>query len=531
MSFNNSAGARVKRALLAAMVLSLFLGALPAAAQKAQLSPQVKSALGHISADSLRGHLSFIASDAMAGRNTPSPELDMAAHYIAAQFRRAGLEPAGDDGYFQTASWKLARQDMDEFSLKFQEFSGSINIPKKHVTLGADRAVSLAGAPLLKVDYKDSARIASLTPAEVEGRVVITEMPEPRSVAQTERASAMRGRRDFVQKMEDAKAALIISIDRTRREGSGAGPGRLISPEFPSYYAPSQVSVITVHDARVVEAYDKAGAGELASRVSVNVPAPVEHPVKLRNVIGVLRGSDPALKDTYVLLTAHYDHLGARASEPGDNIYNGANDNGSGTVSVIEIASALARLGKRPRRSIVFIALFGEEKGLLGARHYGTHPVFPLEKTVAMINLEQVGRTDSNEGPQLSNASLTGFDFSTVSTFMKAAGEATGVSVYKHERNSDAFFARSDNVALAALGVPAHTVTVSYVYSDYHGVGDHWEKIDYDNMAKVNRMIALGLILIADSREEPRWNESNPKTGPYVKAWKARRAGSVTSDK
>jgi hypothetical protein len=531
MSFIDSADARVKRALLAAMVLSLCLGALPAAAQKAQLSPQVKSALDHISADSLRGHLSFIASDAMAGRNTPSPELDMAAHYIAAQFRRAGIEPAGDDGYFQTANWKLARQDMDDFNMTVHEGPSSIIISRKHVTLGTDRAVRLAAAPLVKVDYKDSARIASLTPAEVEGRVVITELADPRGVAQTERASALRNRRDFMQKMEDAKAALIISIDRTRQEGSGAGPGRLISPEFPSYYAPSPVPVITIHDARVIQAYDRAGAGELASRVSVNVPAQVERPVKLRNVIGVLRGSDPALKDTYVLLTAHYDHLGGRANDPGDNIYNGANDNGSGTVSVIEIASALARLGERPSRSIVFIALFGEEKGLLGARYYGTHPVFPLEKTVAMINLEQVGRTDSNEGPQLSNASLTGFDFSNVTTFLTAAGEATGVKVYKHERNSDAFFARSDNVALASLGVPAHTVTVSYVYSDYHGVGDHWEKIDYDNMAKVNRMIALGLIMIADSREEPRWDERNPKTGPYVKAWKARRAKEVTSDK
>lgn len=546
MAFIRNRGAQVKRALLAAVILSLSLGAHPAAAQKggerkragqkgagqkARLSPRVKAMLGYVSADSLRGHLSFIASDAMAGRNTPSPELDIAAHYVAAQFRRAGLEPAGDDGYFQTANWHVATQDMDEFDMKFHDGAAAFAISKKHVSLGSDRAVKLANAPLLKVDYKDPAVLASLTPADVEGRVVITEMADPRRAAQSERAQVFRLQRDFARRMEEMKAALVISIDRARQEGSGAPSGRLISPDLPGPRPRPGAPVITVHDPRVVEAYDRAGAGKLPLQVSVNVPEPVQRPVKLRNVIGVLRGSDPALKDSYVLLTAHYDHIGVRAGEPGDNIYNGANDNGSGTVSVIEIAAALARMGGRPRRSIVFMALFGEEKGMLGAQYYGAHPVFPLEKTVAMINLEQVGRTDSDEGPQLSNASLTGYDFSTVSTFLKAAGEATGVNLYKHERNSDAFFARSDNVALAMLGVPAHTLSVAYVYPDYHGAGDHWEKIDYENMAKVDRMIALGLVLIADSREEPRWNESIPKTEPYVKAWKARRKAEVANDK
>jgi hypothetical protein len=115
--------------------------------------------------------------------------------------------------------------------------------------------------------------------------------------------------------------------------------------------------------------------------------------------------------------------------------------------------------------------------------------------------------------------------------FLKAAGEATGINVYKHERNSDSFFARSDNIALASVGVPAHTVSVAYVYPDYHGAGDHWEKIDYNNMAKVARMIALGLVMIADSRQEPAWDENSPRTAPYVKAWKERRKAEVKSEK
>ena len=99
----------------------------------------------------------------------------------------------------------------------------------------------------------------------------------------------------------------------------------------------------------------------------------------------------------------------------------------------------------------------------------------------------------------------------------------TGVEVYKHATNSDSFFGRSDNQALADQGVPAHTLCVAFVYPDYHGLGDHWEKVDYGNMEKVDRMVALALIMIADSPEEPRWNEANPRTARYVKAWKDRR--------
>jgi Zn-dependent M28 family amino/carboxypeptidase len=177
------------------------------------------------------------------------------------------------------------------------------------------------------------------------------------------------------------------------------------------------------------------------------------------------------------------------------------------------------------------MTFFGEEKGLLGSRYYGRHPVFPIEKTVADVNLEQVGRTDSSEGPQLSNASMTGFDYSDVGKIFKAAGEMTGIDVYKHEQNSDPFFGRSDNQALADQGVPAHTLCTAFVYPDYHGAGDHWDKIDYQNMAKVDRMVALGLIMIANNAEEPKWNEENPKAARYAKAWKARHAKAAADNR
>jgi hypothetical protein len=133
-----------------------------------------------------------------------------------------------------------------------------------------------------------------------------------------------------------------------------------------------------------------------------------------------------------------------------------------------------------------------------------------------------VGRTDSTEGPQISNASLTGFDYSDLTGYVQQAGARTGIKIYKNLMGSDPYFSDSDNFSFAELGVPAETLCVAFDYSDYHAVGDEAQKIDYDNMAKVDRAIALAMFLMADSEQPVRWNEANPKAAPFVKAWKER---------
>lgn len=309
------------------------------------LTTEQQAVVQHISADSLRGHLSFIASDLLEGRKTPSRGLDIAAEYIASQFRRAGLEPVGDHGYFQTA--KLAN-------------------------------------------------------------------------------------------------------------GSA------------------------------------------------------------RNVAGLLRGSDPALSQTYVILSAHYDHLGMRSSG-GDRIYNGANDDGSGTVSVIEIASALAAAPERPKRSILFLTFYGEEPGLWGSRYYVDHPLEPLNKTIAEINLEQIGRSDATDGHHVNVAFLTGDDYSDLGSILDRAARPAGVRI---EPIKGDYFERSDNFAFARAGIPAHTLAVAADYADYHKVSDEWQKIDYANMANVDRAIALGLLQLASDAPPPKWNESSPAARRYEDAAK-----------
>ncbi len=500
----------------------LLIGCCLAQAQTPTIAPGNQAVLDRISADSLRGHLSFIASDLLEGRGTPSRGQDIAAEYIAAQFRRAGLEAVGDDGYFQTANWVQTAPNLAGFTLTLQSDQPPRTIAPQHISFAWDQEFKLNNTALFKVDFKDAEALKKLTAEQLKDKVVITEIPDFRRAERSQWQEMFRAQNTFLRALRELNPALIISVDRNTPTGSGIGAQPLIDPEHRAAVKQA-MPILTIHDPAVVQLFDGMKPGATPILLTLNLPTAIEQPVKLRNVIGLLRGSDPVLKNTYVLVTAHYDHIGINANAAGDKIFNGANDDGSGTVSVLELAAALAKRKVRPKRSIVFMTVFGEERGLLGSRYYGRHPIFPIAKTVADINLEQVGRTDDLEGPQVNRASLTGFDFSDIGAVFRQAGERTGVIVFKHPKNSDDFFGRSDNQALADQGVPAHTLCVAFEYPDYHGLGDHWEKVDYDNMARINRMVALSLLMIADNPVAPKWNEANPKTSRYVEAWKKQR--------
>lgn len=262
--------------------------------------------------------------------------------------------------------------------------------------------------------------------------------------------------------------------------------------------------------------FEKAGLDGVAKDNYFQVATFREKPV--RNVIGVLKGSDPTLAGTYLLVTGHYDHVGMRGTE-GDTIYNGANDNGSSIVAMVELAKSFGAMKVKPKRTIVFIAFWGEEKGLQGARYYAQNPAFPLAKTVGMVNMEQLGRTDDDEGAQVSRFAMTGFDFTDIPKTIAASAKLAGVEVDSRPQG-DPYFMASDNAALARVGIPAHTISVAYSFPDYHKVGDHWDKIDYENMAKITKAIGLGVRALANSTKAPSWNEANPKTKNYIEAWK-----------
>ena len=503
----------------------------PASQAQSSLTPETQTMLDRISADSLRGHLSFIASDLLEGRATPSRGQEIAAEYIAAQFRRAGLEPVGDDGYFQTANWAVLEGNPAAFELSINGAGAgqALSVNAAQVTFVGDQAVDVNGVRLIKL--ADASTLTALQPLQLAGQAVITEIPDFRREPREKWGELQTKQNDLLNKVRAANPALLVVLDRAVTTGRGIGSKRLLDPEGgggrPGGGGNNNgVPMLNVYDPRVVKLFDALKSGDTGATLTLHLPASTERPVKLRNVIGVLRGSDPVLKDTYVLVTGHYDHIGTAAQRctpiGNDTICNGANDDGSGTVSVIELASALATLKQRPKRTLVFMTVFGEESGLLGSRYYGRHPIFPIEKTIADVNLEHVGRTDDSEGDKTGTATLTGFDYTDVGPIFEKAGEMTGIRVYKHLQNSDSFFGRSDNQALADQGVPAHTLCVAFIFPDYHQAGDHWDKINYPNLAKTNRMVALALLTLADSTTVPKWNEANPKTERYVKAWKAR---------
>jgi Zn-dependent M28 family amino/carboxypeptidase len=182
---------------------------------------------------------------------------------------------------------------------------------------------------------------------------------------------------------------------------------------------------------------------------------------------------------------------------------------------MLETAAALTHANARPKRSILFLAVFGEEKIMLGSRYYASHPLFPLDRTVAGLNLEVLGRTDAAEGPHENRIAMTGYSYSTVTDVVREAGRLTGIEVYRHDPNSDRFYTQSDNIAFAERGIPAHTLSTGYLYPDYHQPGDHWDKLNYPHLEKATRLVLLSALMLADSAERPRWNAENPSTERY----------------
>jgi Zn-dependent M28 family amino/carboxypeptidase len=226
---------------------------------------------------------------------------------------------------------------------------------------------------------------------------------------------------------------------------------------------------------------------------------PGEATVRAVNVVGMVRGSDSALRDQVILIDAHYDHLGIGPAVNGDSIYNGADDDGSGVVAVLGAARALAA-GPPPRRTVLFLATTGEELGLLGTRWYLDHPVVPLERTVANLEIEMIGRPDSLAGGP-GKGWLTGFERSTMGPMLAKAG----IPIVADPHPAQQFYLRSDNIAFARRGIPAHTLSSYGMHRDYHTPADELAKIDGNHLATMVQAAARAARLLADGNATA-WN-------------------------
>jgi hypothetical protein len=437
---------------------------------------------GGVSANELRDHVSYLASDKLGGRPLPSAGLDAAATYIAEQFKRIGLEPIEDGSYLQKYSRMMTKTNWKDYTFVIAGGGKQFKVLNTEVLIFWNAPLDLDGVELINVDPNDQAWLDSLKEEDVKGKVVAIPIVLP---ADGDEKLKNAGR--ALGKVNKLGAALILNYgpNAAALDVVGVFTDSVRSSGAPIF--PLRTDAFRAHIAGL-----PAGATKL--RVTLHIKEPVNEALVLSNVAGILRGSDPALKDTYLLVAANYEGFPQRHTTE-DHISNSANTNASGVAALIEIARTLA--GARPKRSILFLATSGEAPDGPGVRHYLTHPIVPFDKTVANINLTQLGRTDSSDGTLVDSASITGFGRSNLPAAFKTSAEKLGLKLGP-DKAREAESVRGFQPMLLSKGVPAHTIYVAFTYPDARRPSDEAKKLDFKNMAKITQMIADGVGVLAN---------------------------------
>ena len=474
----------------------------PAPAPAPGTAAGVEEAAATITTDDVMRQIRVLAHDSMLGRDTPSPQLEASARYLGEQFAALGLEPLGDDGSF------LRRWDYDVTQMLEQDvvvrIEGQAGEPPRYerdffLVPGAQPSVT---APAY---FMGTAGEAGAVPQEARGSILVFEHPD--SVVDAE----------WQQKLGMALQSAMM--------GGAAGVAVILSPEFPGEMVGQLAQATAQQQAPfpVVGITDEAGrqlireaGAELDELRAGDVPASLgdarlEISAKREqlthrppNVVAMLPGSDPELRDTYVVITAHYDHVGVGTpNEQGDSIFNGADDNASGTAALVEVAEALASLPEAPRRSVIFLAVSGEEKGLLGAMAFAESPPVSMEQVVANVNMDMVGRNapDTVIGIGQEYSSLEG-----VLRDITQSHPELGLNVILDPAPEKMFFFRSDQLAFIQKGVPAVFFTTDD-HEDYHKPSDEPVKIRGDKVARIAQLAFYLAHRIASDATAPEWTE------------------------
>jgi hypothetical protein len=435
----------------------------------------------------IRAELGFLASDALQGRGSGTGYERLAAEYIGSQFRQFGLEPAGDadnsgqKGFIQRAALS---------GFKFTEaptLTVTAGPEVKKWQFGKDFLVSFLRSPSIS----GKLQLIDADGTFTKGAVTLVKLPDG--------ADAQK-RQDIVRKARAAQAAGVFLIEseinkRTRE----AGNARL--PNLPTRIQDeggndSSFALIALSK----QAFDEIAAISGDARVEFGGPTQSAGDSFTWNAVGVLRGSDPHADKEVIMLSAHLDHLGTNQTTPagGDAIFNGADDDASGCVAVMELARVLAS-GKRPKRTIYFVCFGSEERGGYGAQYFVAHSPVPLDQVVADVTFEMLGRPDAKVAAN--TLWLTGYERSTLGPELAKQG-ALLVADPHPEQN---FFQRSDNYTLALRGVVAHTVSSFGLHTDYHRVSDDISKIDFLFMTQAINSLIKPIRWLADSSFKPAW--------------------------
>ncbi len=528
-----------------------------AAAATSPYFAKEREAAERITAEGMREILYFIASDEMAGRNTPSPGLDRTAQYIADRLKKLKVKPAGDKGsYFQRITLTRTEVDREQSSAQLGE---------RTFRLGADflpagRASGEADAPLVYAGHGwviGPKNVDAYAGLDVRDKIVVVSGDGVAPPAGMSVAGVPGGQWEspisYAQK-HGARALVLVPRNFERRWRFGAASisrpvftvpklENMASDDDADEPAEPPQGVVSIIPSR--EMLDALFAGEPldggAVLAAATAPAGAEAPkgfalnpskrlrlaLKLsvtdastQNVVGVLEGKDSKLKKEYVALGAHYDHVGESAATGcrpvgGDTICNGADDDGSGTTGLLAMAEAFAR-GPRPRRSILFVWHAGEEKGLWGSEYFTRYPTVPLAQVVAQLNIDMIGRSKREGDTNPANRMLTGPDEIYVigsrmmSTQLAELNEAVNRGYlnlkynyhYDEPNDPERLFYRSDHYNYAKRGVPI-IFYFDGVHEDYHRPTDSPDKIDYQKMQNIARTVFVLASELANAPARP----------------------------
>ncbi|MBL8898731.1 MAG: M28 family peptidase [Planctomycetes bacterium] len=490
--------------------LCLAFASAPLGAQAPAPSSDVQRMLDLIDPEFLKGHLYYIASDTLGGRDTPSKGLDLAAGYLAAHLKRLGFVPApGQSSYFQPiemVGWEddpaavLVLECGDrKAELAFdQEWSGRLSALEGELVFAGFglRATDGSWDDFAGIDVKD--KIA----------VVLRERPQGLSEQLFRRDHEKGGRTVTVRaKNTDralelgAKAVLELTTlkpnARARRggvsyqfafKGGNAAPSPIVEIREDGLAAVQKVLGL---DLEAFKQSKAPASRALGARVALRTQA-AARTTTTQNVIGVLPGKDPKLAKEYVVFSAHYDHVGQREGASGDAIFNGADDDGTGTVSLLVLAEAFARLDQR-RRSIAMIWHCGEEKGLVGAEYLTTQaPWIPLDDIACLFNIDMIGRNDADEAANANHCYLVGarkISSALDDVIRQFNGDSLGEKLRLDGEDPKQYYFRSDHYMYAQKGVPI-VFFCTGEHGDYHRQTDHPDRILYGKMQSILRLVA-----------------------------------------
>ncbi len=467
-----------------------------------------------ISEDSLRNHLMVIASDEFEGRDTGTPGQKKAAQYLANYFEQLGLEQVADSGYFQRFYIGLNSIDTAIIRMEGEEFL-MIDDFYFFNPLAAKGTRSFSELRFLGYGIDDSLYSDYRGVEEDIENIVIWE-EEPMDEEQNYLISAnefnSEWSRDFSLKLQTArdkgvKNLFIVNDDYETVIGRLSGylrmgrttlwEGDRVEPAMSVFYISPQTATKMLGNKykpiRIAEKISRKGRSE-TFLISANFEIDVQkeqNKLSTENVLGYLEGSDRS--EELLVVTAHYDHLGMRDGK----IYNGADDDGSGTVALMEIARMMSLMkdeGIIPRRSILFMAVSGEEKGLLGSLYYTNNPVFPLDSTVANLNIDMIGRNDEDNEPNSEYIYVIGSD--RLSTTLHNISEETNKFccnieldyTYNDPDDPNRFYYRSDHYNFVKKNIPA-IFYFSGVHEDYHRPTDTPDKIQYQKLTSIVKLI------------------------------------------